>query len=129
VRTVLSLFPIPVWLTEDVHTSWEFPDDAGAGNTLSSADSTNFLLLLEEIRATKVGKELVLSAAVSLQPFNGPNDSPLNDVSMFAMVLDYIGRSRYHPERGHEFTDGYKQSWCMTSTGRMIPVASVPTLR
>jgi chitinase len=51
----------------------------------------NFLLLLEMIRATKIGKELVLSAAVSTQPFTGPDGGPLKDVSMFALVLDFVG--------------------------------------
>jgi hypothetical protein len=39
-----------------------------------------------------MGKQLVLSAAVSMQPFLGPTGAPLKDVSMFARVLDYIGQ-------------------------------------
>jgi chitinase len=34
---------------------------------------------------------LVLSAAVQLSPFQGPNGQPMLDVSEFAKVLDYIG--------------------------------------
>jgi hypothetical protein len=75
----------------DPPRSWEFPTEAGAGNVATPADTTHFLLLLEEIRATKPGKELVLSAAVSVAPFDGPDGNPLADVSAFAAVLDFIG--------------------------------------
>jgi chitinase len=82
--------PPPPLLQLTNRYSWEFPAESGAGNEYSSRDSTNFLLLLEAIRATKIGKELVLSAAVSTQPFTGPDGAPLADVSMFAMVLDFV---------------------------------------
>jgi hypothetical protein len=34
---------------------------------------------------------LILSAAVSLNPFVGSDGNPMSDVSEFAKVLDYIG--------------------------------------
>ena len=35
--------------------------------------------------------KLLLTAAVRITPFNGPNGNPLTDVSAFAEVLDHIG--------------------------------------
>lgn len=59
---------------------------------LSSGDTTNFLRFLQALRATPVGSKIILSAAVGLAPFNGPNGQPMTNVSGFATVLDYIGK-------------------------------------
>jgi GH18 family chitinase len=58
-------------------------------NIVSTADSANFLLLLKELRA-KLGSSALLTAAVSMTGFIGPDGNPLTDFSAFAKYLDYI---------------------------------------
>lgn len=73
-------------------SSWEYPNKQGLScNMLAADDSKNFLLFLQALRATSVGSNLILSAAVSLAPFNGPDAQPMTNVSEFAEVLDHIG--------------------------------------
>jgi hypothetical protein len=52
---------------------------------------------------------LFLSAAVSLTPFVDPNGNPLQDVSEFAKVLDFIG-SFFLALSVSPFSDGVTQS-------------------
>lgn len=63
------------------------PRRAGC-NSPTPNDTANFLLLLQQIRAA-FGKQLV-TAAVSMTGFNGPDGEPVKDVSAFAEVLDYL---------------------------------------
>ena len=70
--------------------SWEYPGKQAIGcNIVSASDSANFLLFLQALR--KKAPKLILSAAVSLKPFIGPDGNPVSSVSEFAKVLDYIG--------------------------------------
>jgi hypothetical protein len=72
--------------------SWESPAKQGIGcNIVSSNDSANFLAFLQTLRAMKGADNLLLSAAVGVKPFIGPDGNPLSDVTTFAKVLDYIG--------------------------------------
>jgi chitinase len=57
---------------------------------MSDSDSDNFLLLLQELKKAPEGKNLILSAAVSLSPFAGSDGAPMRNVSAFAKVLDFI---------------------------------------
>lgn len=76
-----------------VFHSWEYPNKQGLGcNVISPSDSANFLLFLQALRASPGGSKIILSAAVGLAPFNGPDGTPMTDVSGFAAVLDYIGK-------------------------------------
>lgn len=73
--------------------SWEYPNKQGVGcNAISPDDSANFLLFLQALRATPAGSKIILSAAVGITPFNGPDSTPMTDVSGFATVFDYIGK-------------------------------------
>jgi len=75
--------------------SWEYPNKDGIGcNVINSNDAANFLALLKEVRQ-KAPQGFLLTAAVSIQPFNGQDGNPMTDVSGFAQVLDHIGVS--HP--------------------------------
>ncbi|KAI0790447.1 glycoside hydrolase superfamily [Abortiporus biennis] len=78
---------------------WEYPDKQGIGcNIVSEKDSANFLSFLQVLRATPELSNLTLSAAVSLTPFaqrSGNNTQPMQDVSEFAKVLDYIAIMNY----------------------------------
>jgi chitinase len=71
--------------------SWEYPGKQGIGcNIVSTNDSVNFLSFLQTLRSMS-GPDLIISAAVPVTPFVGPDGEPLTDVSGFGQVLDYIG--------------------------------------
>jgi chitinase len=71
--------------------SWEFPGKQGIGcNIVSANDSANYLSFLQTLRSMS-GPNLIISAAVLVSPFVGPDGKPLTSVSGFAQVLDYIG--------------------------------------
>lgn len=59
-------------------------------NTIADNDTANFLELLTEVR-NKTGNDFQLTAAVGMAPFNGPDGTPLSDVSGFAKVLNHLG--------------------------------------
>ena len=71
--------------------SWEYPGEQGIGcNIVSTNDSVNFLSFLHTLRSMS-GPNLIISAAVPITPYVGPDGEPLTDVSGFGQVLDYIG--------------------------------------
>ena len=71
--------------------SWEFPGKQGIGcNVVSADDSANYLSFLQTLRSMS-GPNLIISAAVLVNTFVGPDGKPLTDVSGFAKVLDNIG--------------------------------------
>ena len=73
--------------------SWEHPGKQGIGcNVVSANDTTNFLSFLQMFRSMSV-PGLIISAAVSVNPFVGPDGVPTTDVSGFGQALDYIGSS------------------------------------
>lgn len=89
--------PFPICVIQRSR-SWEYPNRQGIGcNTISSADSANFLLFLQELRQDPIGKNLYLSAAVGITPFVGSDGTPMSDVSAFASPLNHIGRPRSQP--------------------------------
>jgi chitinase len=57
---------------------------------MSTNDSANYLSFLQTLRSMS-GPNLTISAAVSVNPFVGPDGNSLTDVSAFGQVLDYIG--------------------------------------
>ncbi|GLB39178.1 putative glycosyl hydrolase 18 family protein [Lyophyllum shimeji] len=75
---------------DGIDFDWEYPNKQGIGcNTISPDDSANFLLFLQALRA-KAPSGLIISAAVGITPFVGPDGTPMTDVSGFAKVLDHI---------------------------------------
>jgi chitinase len=70
--------------------SWEYPNKQGVGcNTISSADSANFLLFLQALRA-QAPPNFIITATGGIAPWNGPDGTPLADISVFAKVLDHV---------------------------------------
>ncbi|KAF8999063.1 glycoside hydrolase [Cyathus striatus] len=83
------------WQLDGIDFDWEYPNKQGIGcNQISPDDSANFLLLLQELRQT-VGPNFTLTAAVGITPWNGPDGTPMTDVSGFADVLDNIAIMNY----------------------------------
>ncbi|KAJ7484425.1 glycoside hydrolase family 18 protein [Mycena latifolia] len=95
VAAVLGL--VSKYSLDGIDFDWEYPGRSTGlpCNTFSPDDSANFLLFLQELRGTSVGKNLVLTAAVGLTPFFGSDNEPLADVSDFADVLDRIALMVY----------------------------------
>ena len=61
-----------------------------ACNVISPEDVANLLAFFKEVRAHPDGKNLYLTAAGSLNPWNGPDGKASTDLKGFADVLDYI---------------------------------------
>ncbi|WWC94945.1 hypothetical protein V866_001797 [Kwoniella sp. B9012] len=75
---------------DGIDIDWEYPGTTGAdGNAVSSDDSANFLLFLQELRnALPTGA--LITTATQVWPFADSNGSPMSDVSEFAKVIDWI---------------------------------------
>ncbi|EJD03467.1 chitinase [Fomitiporia mediterranea MF3/22] len=81
---------------DGIDFDWEYPGRQGIGcNTISPNDSANFLAFLQELRNTSLGPSLILTAAVSLNPFTDGEGVPSPNVTGFANVLDYIAIMDY----------------------------------
>ena len=48
------------------------------------------LLSFFQLLRSKLGQNAILSAAVTDQPFTGPDGQPLKDVSAYAQVMTYV---------------------------------------
>ncbi|KAJ7253702.1 glycoside hydrolase family 18 protein [Mycena haematopus] len=89
VNAVLGL--VSKYNLDGIDFDWEYPGKIGLPcNVVNPDDSANFLLFLQELRSQPAGANLVLTAAVGIQPFVGSTGQPMEDVSQFAAVLDRI---------------------------------------
>ncbi|CAK5272818.1 unnamed protein product [Mycena citricolor] len=97
---------VSTYQLDGIDFDWEYPGTQGLGcNVISPSDSANFLVFLQELRSTPAGQNLILTAAVGLKPFAGPDGNPMDDVSGFAKVLDRIAIMDYDV-----FGPGYSQT-------------------
>ncbi|KAK3825863.1 MAG: glycosyl hydrolases family 18-domain-containing protein [Benniella sp.] len=88
------------WNMHGLDIDWEYPNRAAAAcNTYGPADTANYLILLKELRAQLdlefPNDRKLLTAAVRVQPFDGPDGKPLADVSAFAQYYDWISIMAY----------------------------------
>ncbi|KAF9160214.1 hypothetical protein DFQ27_001677 [Actinomortierella ambigua] len=96
---------------DGVDLDWEYPGRQGAVcNVVSPNDSANYLLLLKELR-TALNTEFpnshkLLTAAVRIQPFDGPNGAPLASVADFVQYFDFIMIMAYDLMGGWSATTG-----------------------
>jgi chitinase len=80
---------------DGIDIDWEYPGQQGnAGNGASASDTTNFLLFLQLLRRV-LPPSAKITAATQTLPFAGPNGLPLQDVSQFAKVLDWVVLMNY----------------------------------
>jgi len=78
-------------LLAHLNPSWEEPGKQGIGcNIVSPNDTANLLSFLQTLRHMS-GPNLIISAAVLVTPFVGPDGKPLTNLTGFEQVLDYIG--------------------------------------
>lgn len=80
---------------DGIDIDWEYPSQQGnAGNGVSTSDTTNFLLFLQLLRRMLPSSAKV-TAATQTVPFAGSNGLPLQDLSEFANVLDWVVLMNY----------------------------------
>lgn len=76
--------------------SWEYPGTQGIGcNAISVNDTANFLLFLQELREDPIGKNLVLTAPTSINPWVDSTGAASTNVSGFSQVFDFITIMNY----------------------------------
>lgn len=75
---------------DGIDLDWEYPAQDGAGgNLVSPNDGANFLAFLRVLRAT-LPQGAIITAATQTVPFAGADGEPMQDVSAFAEVLDWV---------------------------------------
>ncbi|PPQ64866.1 hypothetical protein CVT26_002584 [Gymnopilus dilepis] len=75
---------------------WETPGAQGIGcNVVNSQDTAHLLSFLQELRQHPKGSKLILTAAVGLTPFLGPDSNSISNVTDFAAVLDWVAIMDY----------------------------------
>ena len=80
---------------DGIDIDWEYPGQQGnPGNSVSSSDTENFFLFLQLLRGV-LPPSAKITAATQTVPFAGPNGLPLQDVSKFAQVLDWVVLMNY----------------------------------
>ena len=103
---------------DGVDIDWEYPGQPGnAGNIISSSDSANYLAFLQLLRAS--WPSAIITAATSTTTWAGSDGQPMEDVSGFAQVLDWINIMNYD-------TWGGKYEWLFASRYSIIAVSSTP---
>ncbi|KAJ7128921.1 chitinase [Mycena crocata] len=76
-----------------VDFDWEYPGVQGTGcNIVSASDTDNFLLMLQELRASPIASNITISAATAVVPFPTTNTSTIAE---FATVLNWIAPMVY----------------------------------
>ncbi|KAJ2624642.1 hypothetical protein GGI26_001336 [Coemansia sp. RSA 1358] len=91
---------IKTYNLDGVDIDWEYPGREGDNCNVYDPDNdtNNFLSFLQDLRtqldSTYGVRDKLLSLAVRVQPFDGPN-GPIDDVSAFAKVVDYINLMTY----------------------------------
>ncbi|GAA5927514.1 glycoside hydrolase family 18 protein [Sporobolomyces koalae] len=78
-----------------IDMDWEYPNGEGIGcNAISPKDSANFVLFLKEVRKL-IGKNGLLTAAVSTSGIFGPEGTALSSFSEYGTLLDYLNLMTY----------------------------------
>ncbi|OZJ02948.1 hypothetical protein BZG36_04617 [Bifiguratus adelaidae] len=93
VNAVVNL--VNTYSLDGVDFDWEYPGQAGnCGNQVSSADTANYLLFLQQLRSA-LGTSKTITAATFTLPFADASGNPSADVSGFANAFDWINIMTY----------------------------------
>ncbi|KAI9594749.1 glycoside hydrolase [Syncephalis fuscata] len=106
---------------DGVDIDWEYPGRATNGVTGRKDDSSNFLTLLKELRS-QLPKDKYISAAVRVEPFDGPN-GPMKDVSAFAGPLSFVQVMAYDVYGSWSSTTGPNAPFDPAKSGNEPPVS------
>ncbi|KIY74088.1 glycoside hydrolase family 18 protein [Cylindrobasidium torrendii FP15055 ss-10] len=75
---------------DGIDIDWEYPGHKGdADNTVSTLDTPNFLSFLRLLRS-QLPTNAVITAATQPAPFVGEDGQPVNNVTEFASLLDWV---------------------------------------
>ncbi|KAF9019247.1 putative chitinase [Hymenopellis radicata] len=75
---------------DGIDIDWEYPGIHGqSGNRVSHTDAANFLLFLQLLR-TDLPADAIITAATQPAPFADKDGQPMQNVSQYARVLDWI---------------------------------------
>ncbi|KAF9782934.1 glycoside hydrolase family 18 protein [Thelephora terrestris] len=115
---------------DGIDIDWEYPGQQGnAGNGVSPSDTSNFLLFLQLLRRV-LPQSAKITAATQTVPFAGSNGIPLQDVSEFAKVLDWVVLMNYdvwgsssNPGPNAPLEDGCKNSSIPSATAHSAVLA------
>ncbi|TLD14170.1 uncharacterized protein PgNI_02870 [Pyricularia grisea] len=87
VKTCLDL--VQKYNLDGIDFDWEYPNKQGLGcNTINANDTDNFISFLTELRKSQP-KQLLLTAAVSLYPYNDASGQQSTNLKALGDVLDY----------------------------------------
>ncbi|KAJ7933324.1 glycoside hydrolase family 18 protein [Mycena leptocephala] len=86
---------VTTYKLDGIDFDWEYPGSSPnktqiGCNQFDPEDSTNFLEFLKTLQSIDVGKDLILTAAVGINPFPDSTGNPSTDVSEFTKVLNRI---------------------------------------
>ncbi|KAF8721973.1 hypothetical protein AX14_010033 [Amanita brunnescens Koide BX004] len=79
---------------DGIDIDWEYPNSSGAGHPFSPSDAQNLLELMKLLR-NSLGDAKIISAAVTHHPWLGQDGNPLNDVSAYAKIINYVSIMNY----------------------------------
>ncbi|RKP24076.1 glycoside hydrolase superfamily, partial [Syncephalis pseudoplumigaleata] len=106
---------------DGVDIDWEYPGRETNGVAGRKDDSSNFLQLLRELRS-QLPKSKYISAAVRVEPFDGPN-GPMKDVSAFAGPLSFVQVMAYDVYGAWSSTTGPNAPFDPVKGGTEPPVS------
>ncbi|KZV73512.1 glycoside hydrolase family 18 protein [Peniophora sp. CONT] len=80
---------------DGIEFDWEYPNNVGACNAFTGADPTNLVALVQELRNSTTGQNLILTSTVSGALWNSTQASNDTNIVALADALDYISIMNY----------------------------------
>jgi len=108
---------------DGIDIDWEYPGREGACNTPDLANDTDNYLKLLKILRNKLGSNVLITAAVSVTPFE-KNGQPVSDLSEFAKIFDFINIMAYDFAGGWSSVVTHHASLYTPEKGDLLSVSS-----
>ncbi|KAI9299160.1 glycoside hydrolase [Neoconidiobolus thromboides FSU 785] len=114
---------------DGIDIDWEYPGQAGDGNKYDKADTSNFLLFLNELRGL-VGKKLI-TIAVGATVYDGSSDlsgygKVLDLINIMAYDINFSGSPQSGPNAGLDFEAGKAAQTSVKSSVKAWSSAGIP---